>query len=31
MMIVIVFSSCGGRGTAIMAQTGQFWSGQPVS
>jgi hypothetical protein len=30
-MIVIVFSSCGGRDTAIMAQTGQFSPGQSVS
>jgi hypothetical protein len=31
MMIVIVFSSCGGRDNAIMAQTGQVSSGQSVS
>jgi len=31
MMIVIVFSSGGGRDTAMIAQTGWFSSGQPVS
>ena len=31
MMIVIVFSSGGGCGTAIMAQPGQFSAGQSIS